>query len=71
MSKQSELKLLMDYKEKPVFPICSNCKHYQSEMITTNNFGKDWVQEKNIRCELGGFAIKKQATCNKHQFKPA
>ena len=65
MSKQSILKTNQGYELKPVFAICSNCKHFKSDKIINE---WNYEDEKNIRCELGGFAVKKTATCKMHQF---
>jgi hypothetical protein len=64
MSKQSEAKFEQGYQAKPIFPMCSNCINYRSNQEIVGNFG--YVKETNIHCELGGFAVKKQGTCNKH-----
>ena len=66
MSKQQTAKEKQGYNPKPVFPMCSNCKHYSMQPETTN-WG--YTRETNIRCGIGGFAIKKQGTCNSHDFK--
>ena len=54
------------YQEKPIFPMCSNCANFRSEFIPTN-YG--YNEEKNIRCGIGGFAVKKMGTCTKHEPK--
>jgi len=66
MSKQQDAKTNQGYQAKPIFPMCSNCKHYNSDMVNVNRFYGDFKEEKNIRCGLGGFAVKKQGTCNSH-----
>lgn len=33
-------------------------------------YGDDYRQVKNLRCDIGGFAIKFLATCSQHAFKP-
>lgn len=58
----------MRYAEKPINRMCSNCRYFSSEMITTNSFGKDWTEEKNMRCSVGKFKVKKTATCICHEF---
>lgn len=68
MSKQSDAKLEQKYQLKPKFPMCSNCKFFKSDK-KEGTFG--YIKESNIRCGLGGFAIKKQGTCEKHDFQTA
>lgn len=64
MSKQSDRKLAQGYNENPVPRTCSTCEKYQSEFVTDNGcFGNSWKTEKNKKCEIGGFAVKKTATC--------
>ena len=67
MSKQSKAKEEQGYEAKPIFNMCSNCKHFKSEMITEQTSFGDYTKETNIHCSLGGFAVKKQGTCNKHE----
>jgi hypothetical protein len=56
------------YNPKPVWPECRNCAYYTSEKIEKEYYGDRWDEEKKIRCALGGFAIKKTATCNKYKL---
>lgn len=67
MSKQSEAKKHQNYNPIPDRGMCSNCKHYTSNHIA-NGWLKAYIQEKNIRCGIGGFTIKKTATCSSHEF---
>lgn len=68
MSKQQKAKAEQGYDPKPGFPTCSNCKHYTSDIhVEKHSFGI--YRKKNIRCAIGGFKIKKQGTCNKHEEK--
>ena len=64
MSKQSEAKINQGYNDKPIPRTCGNCARYESEFVVDNYFG-EYTQEKNKRCGLGGFAVKKTATCLK------
>lgn len=65
MSKQSEAKVLQGYVAKPVPKTCMNCQHFKSDNVLSNTWmGKDYYKETNLRCGLGGFAVKKMATCN-------
>ena len=56
----------MGYNPKPIQRMCSNCVFYSSKMTV-----KEWgyIEEKEIRCSKGGFAVKKTANCNEHEFK--
>lgn len=69
MSKQSEEKLNQGYNEKPIPRTCANCARYESESITHKHSFGEYTQEKNKRCGLGGFAVKKTATCLKWEAK--
>ena len=68
MSKQSEAKKVQNYTPKASPAYCSNCQHYASEKEIKQSTwsGDKWEQEKNIRCGIGGFAIKKQGVCDLH-----
>lgn len=66
-SKQSIAKEVQGYDQNPIQPECRNCKHFASE-FEKQEYGPYEV-ETNLRCGLGGFAVKKLATCSKHEFK--
>ncbi len=75
MSKISDLKEKCGYQERPLAQICANCKNYSSEkrlekwMEEANERGRHKYTveingvEKNLRCSIHGFKIKKTATC--------
>lgn len=71
MSAQSEAKATQGYTPKPILPICGNCGHYRSDTrsyppeVTWNRV--EYTEEVSKRCALGGFAIKKTATCREYQ----
>lgn len=68
MSKQAKAKEEQGYDPKPVPRICSTCMHFSSRKEKlVHEFGT-YTQEKDIRCSIGGFAIKKTAACRLHQF---
>ncbi len=72
MSKQSEAKERQGYIQKPVPRTCANCKHYSSDMSSYLGWDKqEYFREENIRCSIGGFAIKKMATCNEFELADA
>ena len=66
MSKQLQAKLNQGYQLKPVLPVCSNCTHFKSDLIPSE-WNNDYIQEKNLRCGIGGFAVKKQSTCREYK----
>ena len=49
-----------DYK--PMF--CMHCRYYSSKIETLNKGYGDFQKESELRCGLGGFALKKKASCN-------
>ena len=67
VSKQLDAKRFQGYRERPLQPECRNCRHFVSDKIDD---GTGWIEEKNFRCTLGKFAVKKLATCDKHETKP-
>lgn len=67
MSKQSEAKERQGYTPKPIPHVCGTCGNITSDLVEmTGYMGKPngFVVEKNIRCGIGGFAVKKMATCD-------
>jgi hypothetical protein len=68
MRKIGEAKVKQGYVEKPVHAKCSNCKYFQSEEKVEEGYYMAWTKEVNLRCGLGGFAIKKQGVCNQHEM---
>lgn len=74
MSKQSDAKLEQGYVAKAVPQTCMNCAHFalESQMRTSKYMPhKVYLDESNLRCELGGFAVKKMASCAKFSAKSA
>lgn len=69
MSKQSEAKKQQKYNPKPDPADCAHCEHFTSEQVGNKGYGgKMYYQEKNMRCGIGGFAVKKRGTCANHAF---
>lgn len=70
MSKQREAKKSQGYNPKPTHPMCSNCAHYSSDIVEERAaYGSGvYRRETNIRCGLGGFAVKKMGNCAEHKF---
>ena len=72
MSKQSEAKSKQLYTDKAIPQVCVNCNSYKSEIVTHapyNEWTAAWTEEKNLRCSIGGFAVKKQGTCALWEMK--
>lgn len=71
MSKQSDAKQQQGYTPKAIPQTCMNCKHFMFDTVQTvapTEWRPDgWHEDKNLRCLLGGFAVKKMATCNKFE----
>jgi hypothetical protein len=72
MSKQSEAKEKQGYVEKFVPTVCSNCAHYTFDRVQTQEGTtwrpEGWFADKNLRCGIGGFAVKKTGSCAEHIF---
>ena len=64
MSKQSEAKANQGYTPKALPHTCCNCAHFKMDSETKTQFGQSWTTDTNLRCSIGGFAVKKMATCN-------
>ena len=63
MSKQSEAKDNQGYKKTS--NQCGNCKHFTSKLEKAA-WGNHY-NEKELRCDLGGFKVNKTASCNEHK----
>lgn len=69
MSKQSEAKKQQNYNPKPDPAQCANCTQFKSDQVGTEGWDKKtYYQEKNMRCGIGGFAVRKRGTCTEHKF---
>lgn len=74
MSKQSEAKARQIYVDKLIPNTCSNCVHFRSEIETIppyNEWCTSYTKEKNMRCALGGFKVKKMGACIEHVARPS
>lgn len=70
MSKQSEAKERMGYDPKP--HSCMRCANYRSEFQEKHSQYRGlptFTREINRRCEIGGFAVKKTATCKEWRVR--
>lgn len=64
MSKQSDAKSAQGYDPTPSARTCSKCAHYASDTVSMPGYmGGTYTKEMNIRCGIGGFAVKKMAVC--------
>ena len=74
MSKQSKAKEFQMYIDKCIPMVCGNCTSFTSDKVQTCEpttwKPEGWWSEKNMRCSIGGFAVKKTGTCNLHTFAP-
>ncbi|QEL64739.1 hypothetical protein OTERR_12630 [Oryzomicrobium terrae] len=76
MSKQSEAKKDQGYTAK-LLNNCGNCRQFESETITPAwakgdpDYEKNYAREGNMRCGIGGFAVKKMGSCNEFKKKEA
>ncbi len=70
MSKQTDAKTQQNYRTTPNH--CGNCQHYQSQIVEKQHGSFDgvhvWNDEKNKKCTLGGFVVKKMAICDQHKL---
>jgi len=69
VSKQFEAKARQGYVDKVIPCVCSNCEYFASDLVEMNSYGTTWTDEKNKRCLLGGFAVKKMSTCHEWSGK--
>ena len=70
MSKQSKAKAEQGYQAKAVPRVCATCAWYRSDVSElTTSYGARYLVEKNRRCGVGGFKVRKKAVCNRWQDK--
>ena len=67
MSKQSEAKERQNYRRE--HRTCSTCEHFSVKVVTKSYGSVTYNVEGTLRCTLGGFAVKKTATCDDHKEK--
>jgi hypothetical protein len=68
MNKQVEAKTAQGYQMSNE-SICSKCKHFSSGITIVKTVFASWDDEKNLRCTLGNFSVKKTATCKQFEVK--
>ena len=67
MSKQSEAKEKQGYTPKAIPQTCANCASFQMDVVDVPGWdGKPsgYKKETNLKCSIGGFAVKKMGTCD-------
>lgn len=69
MSKQSEAKRKQGYVPKAIPQTCMNCFHFKKDTEVRDGYCGEYKEDKNLRCGLGGFAVKKMGTCNEFLLK--
>jgi hypothetical protein len=72
-SKQQQEKDKQGYEARPTPRVCVNCFHFKFDRVQTiepSLWSKNgYWEDKNLRCGIGGFSVKKMATCNLFQIK--
>jgi len=71
INKQAQAKFNQGYRKAP--NSCSNCINYRVDIIKeeqVNQWGYNVfiLKEKNRRCDIGGFSVKKTHVCNSHKL---
>lgn len=72
MSKQSKAKAAQGYVDKAIPSTCATCAKFRFDLVDANAAHNakyetkypPYFVSKNMRCEIGGFAVKKLGTCN-------
>ena len=68
LSPQAQAKFDQGYSTTP--SNCGNCTHRTSTLAQPSwTANPAYVQEKNLRCGIGKFAIRQTATCNRHEVR--
>ena len=69
MSKQAEAKTRQVYRAKTVNRMCSNCRHFTLDEVQKLGWsGSFYIEDKNLRCSIGGFKVMKAAVCDEHDW---
>ena len=69
ISKQQKAKNEQGYIAKPIPKSCSRCEHFLMDTEKVKSYFVDFTKESNLRCAIGGFAVKKTATCDEFKRK--
>ncbi len=65
MSKQSDAKKAQGYDERINLKTCGNCYYFTSDKYERIFY----PEEKNLRCGIGEFAVKKSRTCDRWKLR--
>ena len=71
LSKRGIAKVAQGYVPKAVPKTCANCVSFHSDFVehpAGTYQVRVWIEEKNLRCIKGEFAVRKMGTCN--EFVP-
>lgn len=84
MSKVNAAKTSQGYRIGKL-PVCGNCQHLKFDLElpkwmqeaneessakgTEKRYGEEYALPTNIKCSIGGFAVKKMASCNLFSHK--
>lgn len=73
MSRLNAAKIAQGYVQKAEPRTCVSCKNFTCDRIQTHA-ATSWApngfyEDKNLRCVLGGFAVKKMGTCDEWERK--
>ena len=68
-SKQETAKKQQGYVPKAIPRECATCTSFTSDIDTKFTRYGSYTEEKNLRCGIGGFAVKKKGCCDLHKFK--
>jgi len=65
-SKQADAKFRQEWQKHG--PTCATCVRFKSNKKTIRSaFGGEYIEEKNIRCSLGGFSTGKSSWCKEYK----
>lgn len=68
MSKQSEARLRQGFVLTPTHPTCGNCIHLDmAQSRTSHHVSTQKFKEKEYRCAIGKFTVRKKNTCDLHE----
>lgn len=70
-SRQADAKEAQNYRAYP--NCCMNCTHFTCDKVEkqyeTRRAIQVWTEDKNLRCSIGNFAVKKLAVCDLFSLK--
>ena len=69
MTPQAIAKAEQGYTPKAVPRTCVNCTNFAFETVSKKAYGSTWTEDTNLRCKVGGFAVKKMGSCNLFEMK--